>query len=117
MLLIVLTSQTFADCKRFERKETGPHQRPEFDGPGSFGALHGTLTLGCLVLNGVALLDGVPVATVVDEKGKSYFIRVGSYVGEFDGMVTEIRDSEIFIRQLFYKEGEWVKKYVILSKE
>jgi Tfp pilus assembly protein PilP len=70
------------------------------DGPGSFGPLHETLTLGCLRVLSIETLNGGPTATLVDERSKAYLVRVGDWIGEHAGRISEISDKRITVVQI-----------------
>ena len=88
------------------------------DGPGSFGPLQDTLTLGCLKFIRVLGEPEQPRALLLDESGKEYVVEVGSYIGENTGRITSITSKRIRIAQLVKNEdGEYVEavRFVFLT--
>jgi len=110
--LMALSSQLSAECRRFANVESEADKVPGFDGRGSFGPLHDTLTLDCLTLVTIYEKDGRPIAAVSDENGKIYFIKAGDYMGENTGIIKEIKDGKIIINQTVYVNGSWESRYV-----
>ena len=115
LISLILPGHASAECVRFEMPNIESNNKPVFDGIGSFGPLHMTLTLECLSLLGTATAKGQQVAVLIDENRDKYHVRVGDYVGENHGLVEEIKENELVIRQLIYDNDEWVTKYVNLS--
>lgn len=75
--LSVLASLAYGECRRLPIKPN-PHQT---DGPGSFGKLHGTVTLDCLTYVGSLTREGVEWVLIRDERGEVHRLRTGSYMG------------------------------------
>ncbi len=84
-----------AECTRF-KIELVPSG---FDGPGSWGPLHNTLTLDCLTYVGSMVRDHSEYVLIRDEKGAIYRLRVGDFMGEKSGHITKIDESYIYIEQ------------------
>ena len=107
---------SLADCMRLVPAHSVGH--PELDGPGSFGPLHETLSLDCLTFNGVMEHDGKVVAILRDEKGVSYRVKSGDYVGENAGRISQISSKRITIVQFVRNaQGDLIelKRYMFLS--
>ena len=84
-------------CKRLKPAPASP---PQFDGPGSFGPLHETLTLGCLRYVGSIASGERAYALLRDEAGTVHRVRVGDAVGERSGRVIAIDEQAVTIEQL-----------------
>jgi hypothetical protein len=84
----------------FVRVEEPPPSKGDTDGPGSFGALHEAMSLGCLAFLEIELAPNGNRALLMDYLGKKYNVGVGDYVGESSGLITEISQEMITIRQL-----------------
>lgn len=110
---------------------------PDHDGPGAFGPLHNTLTLGCLRYvahevgtqgsenaastygdsedESVTTLDASH-AVLLDERNECYRLRVGDYVGERHGRIDSIDAQRLVIVQVRQTpEGDWVKSRHVLA--
>jgi Tfp pilus assembly protein PilP len=111
-----------ADAKRAYRgncmrlvPQTGP---PGPDGPGSWGELQDTLTLSCLTYVDVEGLGENATATLVDERGARYQVRIGTDVGENTGKITRITPDRIEINQIVPDgNGGWREFDAYLSRE
>ena len=96
------------NCRHFEF-ETNVEQ-PGFDGPGSWGPLHNTLSLSCLVYQGYVQESDAYKAIVRDYvKDEIYIVKIGSYMGDHSGQVIAISPSTIVVRQTI--EGHNQKFY------
>lgn len=95
MAACVLTLDAKAECTRFKR-EPAP---AAFDGPGSWGPLHNTLTLDCLTYAGSILRDGIEYVLIRDEKETLYRLKVGDFMGDKSGHIIKIDESFIYIEQ------------------
>jgi hypothetical protein len=84
-----------AECTRFKKERTPAG----FDGPGSWGPLHNTLTLDCLTYAGSIERDRIEYVLIRDEKGTVYRLRVGDFIGDKSGHITKIDESFIYIEQ------------------
>ena len=94
-------------------------ERPSLDGPGAFGELNNTLTLGCLTYTGYTEVGSIRVALLKDEKGRMYSVKTPDYVGENHGHVTNVTPEFVEIQQLVGdKEGGYVEatRYLLLKK-
>lgn len=78
---------------------------PQFDGPGSFGELHETVTLDCLAYAGSISRDGIEHVLIRDETGRIHVLKPGSYMGENSGVIARIDADVIHIRQLLKRNG------------
>jgi hypothetical protein len=97
-LLALLAGSALAECRRLPVR-----QNPNvLDGPGSFGPLHGTLTLDCLTYAGSMNRDGKEWVLLKDEQGTVHRVGVGSYVGP--GVITKI-DAEFIHVEVFAPAG------------
>lgn len=95
--LLCAPAAAIADCERTQLPREG---HPGFDGPGSFGPLQGTVTLGCLKYIGFLDVKGKRIAIIEDETGAKYRVGVGDWVGEDAGKVTRITPENVEIVQL-----------------
>lgn len=105
-----------AESVRWKPAPRPPNTAPEFDGPGSFGALHGTVTLGSLQYVGSIRKSGVEVALIRDETGVVHQLRLGGYVGENSGIITRIDSDALYITQLVNHNGRIEEKVVKFTK-
>jgi hypothetical protein len=95
--------------------QSGP---PGPDGPGSWGELQDTLTLSCLTYVDVVGEGENAMATLVDERGARYQVRLGTYVGENTGKVSRITPDRIEIIQIVPdSDGGWREFAAYLSRE
>lgn len=95
-----------AACERFKPAARAAETPPAFDGPGSFGALHGTVTLDCLRYAGSISQGGVEHVLIRDETGVIHRLKTGDYMGENAGVISSIDASHIHIEQLVKQGGE-----------
>ncbi len=57
-------------------------------------------------------------AVLLDPKGYSYTIQLGSYVGKDVGMVTKITKNKIFLREVYQDDsGEWKERDAFIEKQ
>ena len=89
---------------------------PDFDGPGSFGELHGTVTLDCLKYVGSNQKNGIELVLIKDERGKVHVLRRGSYMGENAGVISRIDPDAIYINQIIDRNGQWEEVIVRFPK-
>lgn len=89
---------------------------PGFDGPGSFGELHNTVTLDCLKYVGSIHKEEAEHVLIKDEQGKVHTLRLGSYIGENSGVIAKIEHDVITIEQTVYHNDEWKVIKVKFSK-
>jgi len=94
LMLPPLAAVADTDCRRLPIKPN-PEQ---LDGPGSFGKLHGTVTLGCLRYVGSLTRDGVEWVLIRDERGEVHRLKVGYYMGP--GVISAI-DAEFIHLDLY----------------
>lgn len=95
-----------ADCVRYKPAPPAAGSAPAFDGPGSFGALHGTVTLDCLRYVGSLERNGVEQVLIRDETGVIHRLKVGDYMGENAGVIRSIDADHIHIEQVVKRTGE-----------
>lgn len=91
LLLCALVGAAQAECRRIVPK-------PDFnqtDGPGSFGRLHGTVTLDCLRYVGSVSINGVEWVLIRDERGEVHRLRPGDYMGP--GVIGRIDAEAIYL--------------------
>jgi len=102
VLLALLMAQTSAasDETCMVLVEEQPSAPPDLDGPGSFGPLHETMSMGCLDYVEFEKTSNGNRARLVDHVGREYVIHRGDYVGEYSGQVTEIKRNRITIVQI-----------------
>lgn len=96
---------THAECVRWTPPKKAPNAAPEFDGPGAFGVLHNTVTLDCLSYAGSIEKNGVEHVLIRDETGTVHQLRLGSYMGENNGVIMKIDAAAIHIKQLVRRNG------------
>jgi Tfp pilus assembly protein PilP len=104
-----------SDCMRLVPQEQAVH--PDIDGPGSFGPLQGTLTLGCLRVLSIRGAGKDRIATVVDERSHTYEVRAGAWIGENGGRISEITDRRITVVQVVLgADGKFIEtnRYLFL---
>jgi type IV pilus assembly protein PilP len=106
-----------AACKRINPSASQGKQPPQLDGPGSFGPLHGTVTLDCLKYVGSIEKDGVEHVMIRDEQGTVHRLKVGDYMGENGGVISRIDDSTIYINQRVKRDGKWKEVVVRFPKK
>ena len=82
------------DCTHFTKR-----MATDFDGPGAFGELQDTVTLACLKYVGSIGQAGDEQVLIQDDRGKIHRMRVGSYMGEYTGVIEKIDDDFIYIAQ------------------
>ena len=95
--------------------ETDP-KRPDIDGPGSFGPLHETMSLGCFAYE--RFLPSTSRAILRDYLGREFEIGVGDYVGEYSGRASDISAERIVAVQVVRgSSGEYeeVPRYLFLG--
>ena len=114
-LACALPSAATAACIR-----TGPSAKapPELDGPGSFGPLHGTVTLDCLKYVGSIEMGGVEQVLIRDEQGTIHRLKVGDPMGENSGVISRIDETTITITQRVQRgKGKWQEIVVRFPKK
>ena len=87
------------------------------DGPGAFGPLHNTVSLGCLHFTDVVGAGRNTKAILLDETGAEFRVGVGDYVGENSGKVLEITKKRLTIIQVVVNadnEFTEVKRFLFL---
>ena len=77
------------------------------DGPGAFGELQDTLTLGCLKYVGSVQKTGKEHLLIEDDKGKVHVLGIGHYMGENSGMIAKIDAVYIYVRQIVNRHPDW----------
>src|SRR5690348_1555919 len=90
----------WGQCMRLEEVPVDPNRPPPFDGPGSFGPLHGILSLDCLSFKRVEVRDGKRIAVLQDNHGKLFYVQEQDNVGENAGRVTEITPAWVTVTQV-----------------
>ena len=105
-----------AECVRWKPSPRPLNAVPDFDGPGSFGPLHGTVTLDCLKYVGSIRKSGTERALIKDEKGEVHVLGLGSYIGEHGGVIGRIEPDAIHIKQIVNRNGRWEEVTVKLPK-
>lgn len=116
VVMTCLQLTAYAECVRWKPTPQPSNVAPSFDGPGSFGALHETVTLACLRYAGSIQKDGIELVLIQDERGVVHQLRLGSYVGENNGVITGIDRDTIYITQLVNRNGRYEKKVVKFPK-
>jgi len=74
------------------------------DGPEAFGPLHGTLTLGCLRVVSIVGMSENRIARLLDERSELHEVKVGDWVGENAGRISEITEQRLTIVQIYLGE-------------
>ncbi len=100
-----------AECVRFKPG----HEALGFDGPGSWGPLHNTVTLDCLQYTGSIYRDGIEQVLIKDETGTIYRMKVGDFMGEKTGRIIKIDDRYIYVEQ--YRDNGTLERTVKFRKE
>ena len=116
-VLSLVTADASAECMRFVPKDP---DHPDVDGPGAFGPLQNTVSLGCLQFKSIVGSGSGIQANLVDETGAAYRVSVGDYIGENTGRITEITKDRITIVQLVKgTDNEWVelKRFLFSANE
>jgi hypothetical protein len=102
-----------ADCVRWKKDLNAP---PGLDGPGSFGPLQDTVTLDCLSYVRSIPKRGKEYVVIADERGATYELSVGDYMGEHTGLIRKIDGHFIHLEQMVPKGSDWVKTMVKFPK-
>ena len=93
-------------------------ERPDLDGPGSWGPLQDTVLLRDLELIETQFRNGQWHAYIRDPSGETHDIIAGSFVGENTGRVYEIRDDVLMIMQVVMDdEGNWMEVPIEFRKQ
>ena len=103
-----------AECFRTRLEAKSP---PGFDGPGSWGKLHNTVTLDCLHYVGSLSMNGVVEVLIRDETGVVHRLKVGDFMGENTGRITRIEDDRIYIEQTVRANGGTRSVLVTMDKD
>ena len=111
------TTTSNAECVRLKPDLKPKNTAPDYDGPGSFGELHNTVTLGCLKYVGSIKRKGQEHVLIKDDKGKIHLLKLGSYMGENGGIIKKIDRDSIYIEQIIYKNGNWKAIVVVFPKK
>jgi hypothetical protein len=100
VLLIACSMATAAnaECKQLNRPAPPEGVRPGYDGPGSWGPLHGTVTLDCLTYVGFIETDGHEVF-LIEMEGTIIRIGLHDYMGENGGIIESSDEDYLYIRQ------------------
>lgn len=114
-LLLVVGFSANAECIRWQ-PDANKNITPQFDGPGSWGALHETVTLDCLKYIGSIKDDSKVVMLVKDEKGVIHHLRMGDFMGENSGKIVGITETTIIVDQVVRVNGEWEVRRVNFPK-
>ena len=103
-LLIFLPGILFAECLHFPTgRELGVD-----DGAGTYGPLDGTMRVDCLSMISTYQLDGIRFAILVDDRGESYYVAEGDYIGHPHGSIKKITPDTIYYYHYYEKEdGSW----------
>ncbi|MBK6729335.1 MAG: pilus assembly protein PilP [Xanthomonadales bacterium] len=117
VLLALLLTRTSAasDEACMVLVENQPPTRADIDGPGSFGPLHETMSIGCLDYVEFEKTSDGNRARLVDHTGRVHIIRPGEFVGENSGQVAEITRNRIAVVQVVRgASGEYaeVRRYL-----
>lgn len=99
LFLIAFAAQAADAPGGCRRLKAAPASPPQFDGPGSFGPLHETLTLGCLRYVGSIAAADRTNALLRDEEGTVHRVRIGDFVGERSGRVVAIDEQAVTVEQ------------------
>ncbi len=110
-MVFVLATAGNAECIRFKTQR----EPLVFDGPGSWGPLHNTLTLDCLQYVGSIYRDGVEQVLIKDERGGIYRMKIGDFMGEKTGRIVKIDDQYIYVEQ--YRDNGDLERTVKFNKE
>ena len=115
--LSLVAADAHAECMRVVPKSPN---HVDVDGPGAFGPLQDTVSLGCLQFTSVVGSGHNIQANLVDETGVAYRVSVGEYIGENTGRISEITKDRITIVQLVKgADNEWVevKRFLFPANE
>jgi Pilus assembly protein, PilP len=93
-----------------------PNETPAMDGPGSFGPLQDTVTLDCLTFIRSIQKGDTEYAVVADERGATYEVKVGSYMGENTGLILKMDRDFIYLRQMVPKGDGWEERMINFPK-
>ena len=102
VLACAIAAPAAAECQR-----TPVGQGPEIDGPGSFGALDGTVTLECLRYVGSVEMRGTEYVLIQDERGTVHRLKTGDRMGENGGVISRIDNDTIYVQQHLKRAGKW----------
>ncbi len=117
LLVLLGTSLNLqAACQHFSAPEIKPGNPPTYDGMGAFGPLHNTLSLDCLRYLGQIEAGKRQAALVEDDKGNHYTLRVGSYLGENNGVLRAIFPDRLLIEQNVVQGEQQVSREVALLR-
>jgi hypothetical protein len=105
-----------AACVRFKPAAPSATHPPAMDGPGSFGELQDTVTLGCLAYLGSIKQGREERVLIRDERGTLHTLKLGSYIGENSGVIKQIDADFLDIHQLVKRDGQWVEVSVKLPR-
>ncbi len=109
---LVAAGVAHADCVRHKPAPPAAGTAPAFDGPGSFGALHDTVTLDCLRYVGSLERGGQEHVLIRDETGVVHRLKAGDYIGENAGVIRRIDAEYIHIEQIV-KRGAELQSFVV----
>jgi hypothetical protein len=112
LLACALPLAAAAECRRIP---TGQGQ--DLDGPGSFGALDGTVTLDCLKYVGSIEQNGAEYVLIRDERDTVHRLRIGDRMGENGGVISRIDKDAIYVNQYIKRDGKWEETVVRFSKK
>lgn len=90
-----MSAAALEDCRHAAPQPAGRST----DGPGSFGRLHGTVTLGCLRYVGSILSGDQEWILIEDDRHEVHRLKVGDYIGENSGVIRAIDGDFIYIEQ------------------
>ena len=118
VLAFAVPATAAAECKRIGTEPPAPGKAPDFDGPGSFGPLHGTVTLDCLAYVGSIQMRGVEQVLIRDEQGTVHRLKVGDPMGENGGVISRIDETTIYVTQRIPRgKGKWKDVVVRFPKK
>ena len=106
LLLALAFGAAHGACVRTKPGPPPGDAPPSFDGPGSFGPLHGTVTLDCLKYTGSISRAGVEHVLIRDDEGTIHRLKIGDYMGENGGVIHGIEATHLVIEQLVRRDGE-----------
>jgi type IV pilus assembly PilP-like protein len=115
--LALVVACTLPDIAAAECRRTPVGQGQELDGPGSFGALDGTVSLDCLKYVGSIQLRDTEYVLIQDERGTVHRLTTGDRMGENGGVISRIDNDTIYVQQRLKRDGKWRQTVVKFPKK
>jgi hypothetical protein len=115
--LALAVACTLPDIAAAECRRTPVGQGQELDGPGSFGALDGTVSLDCLKYVGSIQLRDTEYVLIQDERGTVHRLTTGDRMGENGGVISRIDNDTIYVQQRLKRAGKWHDTVVKFPKK